>query len=214
MPSCVAASLSSLREDASGLWGVVGPTARSSGASARGGYVARVADLRSSRIPPGLRAVQLRDDLASASTTRSMTMLITRIATRVTAVAGSSTSVVNAKVTSTVTVLTMPSSRIAAVRAGLAPHPQVCPGDQREHAQRDRTADRRDGAQVEADGEDDRDHGSEQDARRAHVPRHVARARAGTGASTPCPRTAQLRGRALRSLRPEVANRAVTVISQ
>ena len=42
-------------------------------------------------------------------------MLTTRITTRVTAVAGSSTSVVNANVTSTVTVLAMPSSKIAAL---------------------------------------------------------------------------------------------------
>ena len=97
------------------VWGWAGTTARSSGA------LQLVRRLRGpcSRIG-GHRAFPQVYTLAATRRSRvcfqkrSMTMLTTRIATSVTAVAGSSTSVVNANVTNTVTVLAIPSNKIAA----------------------------------------------------------------------------------------------------
>ena len=78
-----------------------------------------------------------------------------------TAVPGSSTRVVRAKVVSTVTVLTIATTSIAEVGARLSVDPEVCRGDEREDEQRDRAADRGDRAQVEADREDDRGGGGQ-----------------------------------------------------
>ena len=77
--------------------------------------------------------------------------------TMATAVAGSVTRVVSAKVMRTTAALDDRGDKERGAGAGLVAHPQVAGGDEREHEQRDGAADRRDRAEVEADGEDDRD---------------------------------------------------------
>ena len=84
-----------------------------------------------------------------------------------TALPGSSTSVVTANVTRTITVARDGDDEDAQAGAGLVSHPQVADGHQGEHEQGDGAADGGDGVEVEADGEDDGDRrGQEQAGRR------------------------------------------------
>ena len=76
-------------------------------------------------------------------------MLPTVMATSVTAVAGSSTRLVNTNATSTATVVVDRDRQDEDVGTGFRTHPDVAGGDQREHHQRDHAADRSDRTEIE-----------------------------------------------------------------
>ena len=86
-----------------------------------------------------------------------------RMTTSAMAVPGSSTSVVNTKDTSTITVEATARTRITG-GPGLVPDPEVADRDEAEHEQRDHAADRGDRGQVEPDGEHDGDRRRDQQA--------------------------------------------------